>query len=379
MDVVEWLKLRTTDHRPFTSADIKAVLSEVEWLRAELAQAREERDLARDKIRRLQAGAGTTFEELRKAGEIGDIAPCSPYTFEQLLNRQGERFGLDLLFHIHVPKAGGGTVGALLRQNDFVTLDFDMSTGDFFGLVPEERFFSGYRAPPPPRRSYALTGHYRLDHPIFRRAWMPHTIVTTLRHPVERMLSYYNYTVRIPGNPWHNDVIKGMPFIEYARNAHSAFGAQYSFFDDTGQGTFAPTGTATPQQCLNNLVTRVGLYGLTERFDEFAVLTGYLLGRPRVLAVLPRNVTAGIPNASEIPPKTALTAAERDDLNALLKDDIWFYQEAVKEYERRVSDPRVQRVFVEALPFVRSCRESVDRVFAMRDPGDPKRRAFERV
>jgi len=193
------------------------------------------------------------------------------------------------------------------------------------------------------------------------------------------MLSYYNYTVRIPGNPWHNDVIKGMPFIEYARNAHSAFGAQYSFFDDTGQGTFAPTGTATPQQCLNNLVTRVGLYGLTERFDEFAVLTGYLLGRPRVLAVLPRNVTAGIPNASEIPPKTALTAAERDDLNALLKDDIWFYQEAVKEYERRVSDPRVQRVFVEALPFVRSCRESVDRVFAMRDPGDPKRRAFERV
>ena len=150
MDVVEWLKLRTTDHRPFTSADIKAVLSEVEWLRAELAQAREERDLARDKIRRLQAGAGTTFEELRKAGEIGDIAPCSPYTFEQLLNRQGERFGLDLLFHIHVPKAGGGTVGALLRQNDFVTLDFDMSTRDFFGLVPEERFFSGYRAPPPP-------------------------------------------------------------------------------------------------------------------------------------------------------------------------------------------------------------------------------------
>lgn len=130
---------------------------------------------------------------------------------------------------------------------------------------------------------------------------------------------------------------------------------------------------------MKNLVTRVGLYGLTERFDEFAVLTGYLLGRPRILAVLPRNVTAGIPNATEIPSKTAVTAAERDDLNELLKDDIWFYQESVKEYERRISDPRVQRVFLEALPLVRSCRESVDRIFAMRDPGDPKRRAFERV
>jgi hypothetical protein len=303
----------------------------------------------------------------------------SAYTFEQLLNRQVEKFGLDLLLHVHVPKAGGGTVGALLRQNDFVTLDFDMDTRDFFGLVPEERFFRGYHAPPP-RRAYALTGHFRLDRPIFRRAWMPHTIVTTLRHPIERMLSCYNYTVRIPGNPWHDDIVtKGMPFIEYARNAHSAFGAQFSFFDDTGQGTFAPTGTATAQECLKNLVTRVGLYGLTERFDEFAVLTGYLLGRPRILAVLPRNVTAGIPNATEIPSKTAVTAAERDDLNELLKDDIWFYQESVKEYERRISDPRVQRVFLEALPLVRSCRESVDRIFAMRDPGDPKRRAFERV
>jgi hypothetical protein len=58
MDVVEWLKLRTNDARPFTSADIKAVLSEVEWLRAELAHVREERDLARDKIKRLKVRDG---------------------------------------------------------------------------------------------------------------------------------------------------------------------------------------------------------------------------------------------------------------------------------------------------------------------------------
>ena len=68
---------------------------------------------------------------------------------------------------------------------------------------------------------------------------MPHTIVTTLRDPIERMLSYYNYTVRLPGNPWHDDIVtKGMSFVEYARNAYAAFGPRYSFFDDTGQGSF---------------------------------------------------------------------------------------------------------------------------------------------
>ena len=82
---------------------------------------------------------------------------------------------------------------------------------------------------------------------------------------------------------------------------------------------------------MNNLVTKVGLYGLTDRFDEFVVLTGYLLGRPRILAVLPANVTGGIPNPTTIPSKTTLNDKERDTLNEYsLKDDIWFDLEAVQ-------------------------------------------------
>jgi hypothetical protein len=209
---------------------------------------------------------------------------------------------------------------------------------------------------------------------------MPHTIVTTLRDPIDRMLSNYNYTFRRPGNPWHDDVVNnGMSFVDYAANMYAAIGPQYSFFDHTGQGTFAPTGTATPQQCLDNLVTKVGLFGLTERFEEFTVLAGYLLGRPRILAVPPGNVTDQIPNPTGRPPKTSLSAWEREDMTELLKDDIWFYQEAVKEYERRISDPRVQAVFAETVPLVRSCRAAVDRLLAIKDPGDPGRRAFERV
>ena len=321
----------------------------------------------------------TANEDLGSPQEFAPARAVAPYTFQQLLERQVEKLGLDLAFHIHVPKASGGTVNVLFRQNNFLVLNFDMSTSDFFQDISEEQFLEAYRRPPP-RQSYLLSGHFRLDHPIFRRVGVPHVVITTLRDPIDRMLSNYNFTLRMPHNPWHDDVVtKGMSFLEYAANMHAAIGPQYSFFDGTGRGTFAPTGAASAEECLDNLFTRVSLYGLTERFDEFTVLMGYLLGRPRILAVPRGNATNRIPNLTGAPSKTSLTAAERNEITNLLKDDIWFYQEAVKEYDRRISDPRLKAVFEQVLPLVRSCEAAMARVIAMQDPANPTRRAFDRV
>ena len=88
------------------------------------------------------------------------------YTFEQLLNREVESRGLDLIFNIHIPKAAGNTVNALFRQLGFLPLSLDMNTNDFFATVREDRWFEGYAAPPP-REAYLMTGHMRLDQPIF--------------------------------------------------------------------------------------------------------------------------------------------------------------------------------------------------------------------
>jgi hypothetical protein len=56
--------------------------------------------------------------------------PATPYAFGQLLDRNLPQ-DIDLIFHIHVPKAGGRTVAALLRQNEFLNLDFEMNTQSF--------------------------------------------------------------------------------------------------------------------------------------------------------------------------------------------------------------------------------------------------------
>ena len=73
----------------------------------------------------------------------------APYTFQQLLDRQVEMLGLDLVFHIHVPKASGGTVNVFFRQNGFTVLNFDMGSADFFQDVSEDQFLKAYYAPPP--------------------------------------------------------------------------------------------------------------------------------------------------------------------------------------------------------------------------------------
>ena len=303
----------------------------------------------------------------------------NPYTFEQLLNREVEGLGLDLVLNIHIPKAAGNTVNALFRQLGFIPLSLDMNTNDFFATVREDRWFEAYAAPPP-RDAYLLTGHMRLDQPILRRLWMPHIIVSVLRDPVERMLSNYNFTLRRPANPWHDEVVnQGMSFVEYSGKMLQAIGPQYSFFDETGRGVFARTGNATVQECLTNLLTKVSFYGLSERFDEFSAMTGYLLGRAKILAIAPANVTSEIEDLTGLPPKTTLTAEELDGLGTVMKDDIWFYQQAVKEYERRVGDHRVQAVFSNVLPLIKSSREAMSEILAQRDPADSSRRAFQQI
>src|SRR5262245_50086333 len=302
-----------------------------------------------------------------------------PYTFEQLLNRQVEKSGVDLAVNIHIPKACGNTTNALFRQMGFLPIALDMNSNDFFHTIREDRWLEGYLAPPP-RESYFLTGHLRLDHPIFRRILTPYVVVTVLRDPIDRILSHYNFTTRTPGSPWYDEVAaKGMSFLDYAANIYAAIGPQYRFFDDTGKGTFAPTGTATPERCFNNLTTSIGFYGLTERFDEFAILSGYLLHRPEILSTTPENVTKNLPDLNGIPLKTSLSKGERNAIAKLLRDDIDFYEKAYEVYQRRLEDPRLQTVLSETLPLFKSSQGAMSRLLAMADPGDPNRRAFQRI
>jgi hypothetical protein len=328
--------------------------------------------LARLTPRNIDSTPPTTRKSFQSsADEISHkpIAPAvQPYTFEQLLDRETGPTRINLIFHLHVPKAGGKTVVALLcrnqGQNAVIPLEFDMATSSFFGLVPEDRWLSNYEKAGA-ANPFLMTGHFRMDALTLRNAPIPHAVVTTLRDPIVRVLSHYNYTLRVPGNPWRNEVISGdMSFLEYAETllAPNGIGPQYSFFDDTGVGTFARSGTASVQHCFDNLLNKVCVFGLIERFDEFAALAAYLLRSDGALVAASQNVTRHFADTSGIPLKTSLTDEERSKIEQMFGDDIWFYEAANKEYERRISDPRLHAVIASAAPLLKTCREKLEEI-----------------
>ena len=304
--------------------------------------------------------------------------PVRPYSFSDLLEGRADLRELSTVFHLHVPKAGGNTVANMLRQNNFTALDFDMNAQSFFGTVIEAVWRNNLLQPPP-RRRFFMTGHYRLDAGILRTVPLPHAVITTLRDPIKRVLSHYNMTLLVPDNPQHEAVSsRRMSFLEFAEwlVAPNSVGPQYSFFDDTGTGTFARSGWAPVTRCLENLFDNVSLYGFTDRFDEFCALFGYLLRLPNI-AVLPGNETAEL-NDADVELKSALTLEERERVHELYADDIWFYEQAKTEYDRRVSDPRIATIFGQAISLLREAKKTLQDIEDIPDPADPARPAFRR-
>ena len=191
------------------------------------------------------------------------------------------------------------------------------------------------------------------------------------------MLSHYNFSKLVRGNPHHEDVRSGkMSFLEYAEALAepNSIGTQFSFFDDTGTGSFARTGAAPVTRCLHNLLNKVSLFGMTDRFSEFCTLFGYLLRCPNI-AVAPENDTAGL-NEDSVEFKASLTKDEKSSLDKLYGDDVWFFEQAREEYERRVSDPRIQAVFKATSSHLRQALELMQEIERTPDPADPRRLAF---
>ena len=183
----------------------------------------------------------TANEDLGSPQEFAPARAVAPYTFQQLLERQVEKLGLDLAFHIHVPKASGGTVNVLFRQNNFFVLNFDMSTSDFFQDISEEQFLEAYRRATTSTIIFAI-GSFPSRPSHFsscRRSTRSHYNLTRPDRPdvIELQLHSSNAPATL-GTMM--SLTKGMSFLEYAANMHAAIGPQYSFFDDTGRGHIRP-------------------------------------------------------------------------------------------------------------------------------------------
>jgi hypothetical protein len=288
---------------------------------------RERREAKKRENRLLKVGHGATFEELVAEGKASGGAP---YRFDDLLSfRQAPEVAtprVPPLIFIHVPKAGGTTLNNILMRNFRYRID---GYGvDFFPRYYPDEFVSLVQAPDndDTRRPVFFTGHITLANKIFRYIPVRYVAITMLRDPVQRIVSHYRFHSTLLNFPLAKEIASGaLGIVEYFEQFRTTIPLQYEYFTQSSNGAETAQSSRV-EEALRNL-ERVSLFGLQDRFDEFAVLLAELLGLPDVF-YRPLNRT---PDHA-----ATVTDEQTEELSKLLADDIAFYEGAAKLYRQRV-------------------------------------------
>ena len=284
--------------------------SELETLRVRVAALEHEN-------RRL-ASYKSTFKELASQGKVGG---GRVYSFDELLALRRSECGPSAppLVFVHVPKTGGTTINHILMKNFRYRID---SYGrNFFPRYYPDEFVSLVEPPLPDdtRRPVFFTGHVDLANDVFRYMPVRHVIVTVLREPVARMISHYRHHSTLPTSI-RDDMLSGrVSIVDFVRRFYPRYLLQHEIF--------APQ-TKETADALQALDRNVSIFGLQERFEEFVVLLGDLLGLPDIVYA-PLNSTPQ--DAAPIEP------SHIDELRKVLAKDIAFYDDARELYRKRVA------------------------------------------
>lgn len=160
-----------------------------------------------------------------------------------------------------------------------------------------------------PKRAKALHGHFEVNKHT-RRLFPDARIICWLRHPVDRLISHYNYWFTYPphGNPYHNKFLREKPSLGeflrdplYERTIH----AYQSFLGELPAEEFF-------------------FIGRTEFFSGDLEILASLMKWTSVPAVLPsENIGPKVPLPDNI---------SRDEIEILLKQEIELYHKLIRRF-----------------------------------------------
>lgn len=165
------------------------------------------------------------------------------------------------IIFLHLPKYGGNTLHEIISKQYLpneqfvirVKEDHQLTVDDFINLQQLER-----------NKIKVLRGHQSFGlHKYFENSV---EYFTLLRHPVDRIVSYFNYVKRMPNYKWYQQVVNsGMTLQEFVDEAdgpdiHNAQIRLISGIDDA------------QDKMLNVAIKNIGNYfgyvGLLEEFDD---------------------------------------------------------------------------------------------------------------
>jgi hypothetical protein len=218
------------------------------------------------------------------------------------------------LIFLHVPKAGGSTLHAVLDRYYRPGEVYHVGGGRTLETM------QGFEAIPRERRESVtlLRGHVRYGvHELFSG---PSRYVTFLRDPVERIVSFYKYARRSPTNHIHSQIrsrnmsladVMAAGLTTELNNGQVRRLAGYDRFNDVyGFGDCPPE---LLDIALANIDRHFSLVGFIEKFDESLLLLASILGWRIPPYYARKNVSRGSSDADGIDERT-LDVVRQDNL-----------------------------------------------------------------
>lgn len=223
--------------------------------------------------------------------------------------------GAPVVLYLHIPKAGGTTLGEYVYSQCRTPEDHAeglLNAGVLFvpyGFLKEPDLrVPDYIVPTLARPELrAVLGHFWFG--IHEHVGRPCTYVTLLRDPVERIISLYHY-LQLQERMSLEEFAAAPPFKE----ADNDQVRRIAGVDPPIGGCTAETLRAAKE----NLRRHFAVVGVTERFDETLVLLNRRLGWMREVVSYPRNVNPDRRPTESIPRSTLDLIRARNELDAEL-------------------------------------------------------------
>ena len=223
----------------------------------------------------------------------------------------------EVLIHLHIPKTAGSSLNRLL-ENKF----------------PEEDSLRIYRHPSPESiapivQSYRMIrGH--VSYSIAEKILNQNVFITMLRHPIDRIISFYYFVRARPENPFHQFANQTPleAFIDtndsiIAWQMHNQMVSTLSGNDDRDNLPSQDELALAKERLMN-----MPFFGLTEYFEESAQLLHYTF-------IWNNEFEAAHVNATARPPREAISKTTLDRIQDYNQLDLELYNFAVALFRKR--------------------------------------------
>lgn len=283
----------------------------------------------------IQQSLAEVIDELQESGDNGDPEGLAPRvqgvsSYDHVVHHDRASTQQKALIFLHIPKTAGGTLHRIIRRQFPNNATYDTFVVDSAGARIRADAFKQL-----PEEARGRIRYLRSHYPFGLHEYIPQqsTYVTLLRHPVDRMISLYYYTLQSPGHPLYEKLISGnMSLDDYVRSELATRQANLQTRFVSGHWSLTDSGTS-PSDILEtakrNIQEHFDIVGLSEMFDESLALLRRAFGWRNALYTK-RNVSKGRPRKEDIA-KDTFRLIERHN-----EQDLELYNYAKERFVRLI-------------------------------------------